>query len=136
VPVTCPSNPRSTTKSVGAASTQAQEGRRNVLRSNTDMLLRLSAGETDLESLLPDRWAASHPKHALQHRLDEFRWSAARQQAERTRGYAARPSRRGHRPTGQNARSRAVELRSGPGAAADNDSERRALTTPQPPARQ
>jgi transposase len=38
-----------------------------------DVLLRLSAGETDLESLLPDRWAASHPEHVLEHRLDESR---------------------------------------------------------------
>ena len=44
-----------------------------------DVLLRLSAGETDLESLLPDRWAASHPEHVLQHRLDESRRKASRQ---------------------------------------------------------
>jgi len=44
-----------------------------------DVLLRLSAGETELESLLPDRWAASHPEHVLQHRLDESRRKAARQ---------------------------------------------------------
>ena len=43
--------------------------------------LRLSAGETDLESLLPDRWAASHPEHVLQHRLDESRRRAARKKA-------------------------------------------------------
>jgi transposase len=48
-----------------------------------DLLLRLSAGETDLKSLLPDRWAASHPEHVLQHRLDESRRKAARQQARR-----------------------------------------------------
>jgi transposase len=48
-----------------------------------DVLLRLSAGETDLESLLPDRWAASHPEHVLEHRLDESRRRAARQQAAR-----------------------------------------------------
>src|SRR5579864_1754179 len=46
-----------------------------------DVLLRLSAGETELESLLPDRWAASHPEHVLQHRLDESRRKAARQKA-------------------------------------------------------
>jgi transposase len=50
-----------------------------------DVLLRLSAGETDLESLLPDRWAASHPEHVLQHRLDESRRRAARQKATRER---------------------------------------------------
>ncbi len=50
-----------------------------------DVLLRLSAGETDLESLLPDRWAASHPEHVLQHRLDESRQKVARQKAVRER---------------------------------------------------
>jgi transposase len=50
-----------------------------------DVLLRLSAGETELESLLPDRWAASHPEHVLQHRLDESRRRAARQKATRER---------------------------------------------------
>ena len=50
-----------------------------------DVLLRLSAGETDLESLLPDRWAASHPEHVLEHRLDESRRKAARQKATRER---------------------------------------------------
>jgi transposase len=50
-----------------------------------DVLLRLSAGETDLESLLPDRWAVSHPEHVLQHRLDESRRRAARKKATRER---------------------------------------------------
>ena len=50
-----------------------------------DVLLKLSAGETDLESLLPDRWAASHPEHVLQHRLDESRRRAARKKATRER---------------------------------------------------
>jgi hypothetical protein len=50
-----------------------------------DVLLRLSAGETELKSLLPDRWAARHPEHVLQHRLDESRRRAARQQAVRER---------------------------------------------------
>jgi transposase len=57
-----------------------------------DVLFRLSAGETDLESLLPDRWAASHPEHVLQHRLDEARRRAARQKARREHRRAkARP---------------------------------------------
>jgi hypothetical protein len=47
------------------------------------VVLRLCAGETDLESLLPDRWAANHPEHVLQHRLDESRRKASRQQATR-----------------------------------------------------
>jgi transposase len=48
-----------------------------------DVLLRLSAGETDLEALLPDRWAASHPEHVLQHRLEESRRKAARRKEKR-----------------------------------------------------
>jgi transposase len=56
-----------------------------------DLLLRLSTGETDLEALLPDRWAASHPEHVLQHRLDESRQKAARQTARRERRRATRP---------------------------------------------
>jgi transposase len=48
-----------------------------------DMVLRLCAGETDLESLLTDRWAASHPEHVLQHRLDESRRKESRQKAAR-----------------------------------------------------
>jgi transposase len=57
-----------------------------------DVLLRLSAGETDLESLLPDRWGANHPEHVLQHRIDESRRKAARQKdARETRRAAAGP---------------------------------------------
>jgi hypothetical protein len=48
-----------------------------------EVLLRLSVGETDLEALLPDRWAASHPEHVLKHRLDESRRKAARQRERR-----------------------------------------------------
>ncbi len=48
-----------------------------------DVLLRLSAGETELEPLLPDRWAARHPEHGLQHRIDESRRKAARQKERR-----------------------------------------------------
>jgi transposase len=54
------------------------------------VLLRLSAGEADLESLLPDRWAASHPEQVLQHRLDESRRRAARKKATRERRRARR----------------------------------------------
>jgi transposase len=48
-----------------------------------DVLLRLGAGQTDLEPLLPDQWAASHPEHVLRHRLDESRRKAARQKEKR-----------------------------------------------------
>jgi hypothetical protein len=55
-------------------------------------------GETDLGSLLPDRWAASHPEHVWQHRLDESRPRVARQKAVRERRRAkARRRREGHR---------------------------------------
>ncbi len=50
-----------------------------------DVLLRLSAGETDLEPLLPDRWAANHPEQVLQHRLDESRRRAKRKKETRQR---------------------------------------------------
>jgi hypothetical protein len=57
-----------------------------------EVLLRLSAGETDLEPLLPDRWAANHPEHALHHRLDESRRKAARRtRARQTRRAMAGP---------------------------------------------
>jgi len=55
-----------------------------------DVLLRLSVGATDLESLLPDRWAASHPEHVLRHRLEEARRRAARQKATRERRRAGK----------------------------------------------
>ena len=58
-----------------------------------DVLLRLSAGETDLEALLPDRWAAAHPEHVLEHRLDESRRKAARQKEARMRRRAGKPPR-------------------------------------------
>jgi transposase len=50
-----------------------------------DVLLRLSVGETDLEALLPDRWATSHPEQVLKHRLDESRRKATRQKEKRQR---------------------------------------------------
>jgi transposase len=50
-----------------------------------EVLLRMSGGETDLEPLLPDRWAAAHPEHVLQHRLDESRRKAARKKETRQR---------------------------------------------------
>jgi transposase len=56
-----------------------------------DVLLRLSAGEPDQESLLPDRWGASHPEHVLEHRLDESRRKAARQQEKRKDRRASEP---------------------------------------------
>jgi transposase len=54
-----------------------------------DVLLHLSAGATDSESLLPDRWAASHAEQVLEYRLDESRRKAARQMAKRQSRRAA-----------------------------------------------
>jgi transposase len=48
-----------------------------------DLLLRLHADDPRLEEMLPDRWAAAHPKAVLTHRLDESRAKAARTQARR-----------------------------------------------------
>ena len=50
-----------------------------------EVLLHLSAGGTDLERLLPDRWAANHPEHVLKHRLDESRRKATRKKEARQR---------------------------------------------------
>ena len=50
-----------------------------------DVLLHLSAGETELEPLLPDRWAVNHPEHVLQHRIEESRRRAARKKDTRQR---------------------------------------------------
>ncbi len=60
-----------------------------------EVILRLAAdGEgTDLESLLPDHWAAAHSEHVLEHRLEESRRKAARQKATRDHRRAGRPRR-------------------------------------------
>jgi transposase len=50
-----------------------------------DVLLRLSAGDTDLEPFLPDRCGANHPESVLQHRLDEARRRATRKKERRQR---------------------------------------------------
>ena len=48
-----------------------------------DLLLRLHADDLRLEEMLPDRWAASHPKAILTHRLEESRARAARTRQRR-----------------------------------------------------
>ena len=35
------------------------------------LLVALSSGDVELESLLPDVWIAAHPEHVLQYRRDE-----------------------------------------------------------------
>lgn len=50
-----------------------------------DVLLHLSGGATELEPLLPDRWAVTHPEHVLQHRIEESRRKAARKKDARQR---------------------------------------------------
>lgn len=50
----------------------------------TDVLVKLAAETTDLDALLPDRWAQAHPEHVLTYRLEESRQKRARQKAART----------------------------------------------------
>jgi transposase len=54
-----------------------------------DVILQLSADASpeQLERLLPDRWAVTHPEHVLTHRLEESRLMAQRRDQRR----AARP---------------------------------------------
>jgi transposase len=51
-----------------------------------DVILQLTvdASPDSLERLLPDRWAATHPEHVLNHRLDESREKARRRDQRRT----------------------------------------------------
>jgi hypothetical protein len=50
-----------------------------------DVILQLAvdASPESLERLLPDRWAAAHPEHVLNHRLDESREKARRRDQRR-----------------------------------------------------
>ena len=48
-----------------------------------DLLLRLNADDPNLEEMLPDCWAASHPDAILTHRLEESRSKAVRTRARR-----------------------------------------------------
>ena len=50
-----------------------------------DVILQLTvdASPDSLERLLPDRWAAAHPEHILNHRLDESREKARRRDQRR-----------------------------------------------------
>ena len=50
----------------------------------TDVLVKLAADTSDLDALLPDRFAAAHPEHVLHYRLEESRQKRARQNAKRT----------------------------------------------------
>lgn len=50
-----------------------------------ELLMRLHAENGRLEDLLPDRWAASHPKAVLKHRLEESRVKAAAKRDRRRR---------------------------------------------------
>ncbi|WP_166822454.1 hypothetical protein [Thalassoroseus pseudoceratinae] len=48
------------------------------------MLVKLAAETADLDALLPNHWAATHPEHILTDRLEETRQTRARQKAKRT----------------------------------------------------
>lgn len=51
----------------------------------SEVLIKLAAETDDLEVLLPDQWAATHPEHVLNYRLEESRQKRARQKAQRAR---------------------------------------------------
>jgi transposase len=48
-----------------------------------DLLVRLHGDDSDLEEMLPDRWAKAHPEAILNHRLEESRDRAVRTRARR-----------------------------------------------------
>ena len=51
----------------------------------SEVLIKLAAETDDLEVLLPDQWATTHPEHVLNYRLEESRQKRARQKAQRAR---------------------------------------------------
>ena len=55
-----------------------------------ELLMRLHASESQLDEMLPDRWAAAHPEHVLTYRLEESRKKAARKKEQRQRRRAQR----------------------------------------------
>ena len=57
----------------------------------TDVLVKLAAETSDLDALLPDRWAQAHPEYVLTYRLEESRQKRARQ--KETRATRRRPRR-------------------------------------------
>ena len=57
-----------------------------------ELLMRLQADESQLEDLLPDYWAASHPEFVLTHRLEESRKKAATKKNRRQKRRTATPS--------------------------------------------
>jgi len=48
-----------------------------------DLLVRLHGDDSDLEEMLPDRWAKAHPEAILNHRLEESRTRAIRTRTRR-----------------------------------------------------
>ena len=48
-----------------------------------EILVRLHGDDSNLDEMLPDRWAAKHPEAILTHRLEESRQRAARQRDRR-----------------------------------------------------
>ena len=55
-----------------------------------ELLMRLHANESQLDEMLPDRWAAAHPEHVLAYRLEESRKKAAKKKERRQRRRAQR----------------------------------------------
>jgi hypothetical protein len=60
-----------------------------------DLLMRLNANASNMDELLPDRWAAKHPEAVLTHRLEESRAkaSAKRNRRQHRRQLAKKPLR-------------------------------------------
>jgi transposase len=58
-----------------------------------ELLMRLHAEDSQIDELLPDRWASAHPEFILAHRLEESRTKAAakRDRRRRRRALARRP---------------------------------------------
>jgi hypothetical protein len=55
-----------------------------------ELLMRLHANESQLDEMLPDRWATAHPEQVLAHRLEESRKKAAKKKERRQRRRAQR----------------------------------------------
>ena len=60
-----------------------------------DLLMRLNTNASNMDELLPDRWAANHPEAVLTHRLEESRAkaSAKRNRRQHRRQLAKKPLR-------------------------------------------
>jgi len=58
-----------------------------------EVLDRMLAGDRDYAALRPDRWAAAHPEHIRDYRVEESRYRADAKQARRAERRQATKSR-------------------------------------------